>query len=57
MQEYILSSPTAWDSLMDALLHLAKDLNKEEFRVATPRVEHEIAVAHRAGELLFEHMM
>ena len=42
---------------MDALLHLAKDLNKEEFRVATSRVEHEIAVAHRAGELLFEHMM
>jgi len=31
-KDYILSSPTAWDNMMDAVLHLAKLLTKQESR-------------------------
>lgn len=52
-QEYILSSPTAADSLMDAVLYLAKDLNRDEFKSTRTRDEQELALVHRAARDAF----
>eukprot|EP00579_Thalassiosira_antarctica_P007101 CAMPEP_0201890682 /NCGR_PEP_ID=MMETSP0902-20130614/32733_1 /ASSEMBLY_ACC=CAM_ASM_000551 /TAXON_ID=420261 /ORGANISM="Thalassiosira antarctica, Strain CCMP982" /LENGTH=407 /DNA_ID=CAMNT_0048421609 /DNA_START=46 /DNA_END=1269 /DNA_ORIENTATION=- len=52
-KEYILSSSTAWDSLMDAMLYLANALNKEEFQSLNMRNEQTTALAHRAARDAF----
>jgi hypothetical protein len=44
-REYILSSPTAWESLMDAILYIATFLKK--FEHTSFRNENQIAFVHR----------
>ena len=50
-KEFILSSPTAWYSLMDAMLYLAKSMTNKEFQThnMTIHIEREIGLLHRAA--------
>lgn len=50
-KEYILSSPTAWDSLIDAILYLAKALTKKK----SPHMRNmqEVGLLHRAARDAF----
>lgn len=50
-KEYVLSSPTAWDNLMDAMLQLAKTLSEEDF--LQTRNEQEVGLSHRAARDAF----
>ncbi|KAL7545591.1 hypothetical protein ACHAWF_008943 [Thalassiosira exigua] len=50
-KEYLQSSPTAWDSLMDAMLHLARVLTKDDF--LTTRTRQETGLSHRAARDAF----
>ena len=47
--EFILSSLTAWDSLMDAVLDLAQAMRSSQFRPSSNRDEQELAWAQRAA--------
>jgi hypothetical protein len=53
MKEYIISSVSAWDSLFDASLYLAKNLLRDEFKSARSRRDNDVArrlaVAHRSA--------
>lgn len=54
MKQYILSSGTAWDSMMDAILYLAKELTKEEYQIVNNALdERRVALAHRAARDAF----
>jgi hypothetical protein len=51
MKEYISSSCTAWESLMDAILYVARSLTN--FQRVWPRNECQIALVHRSARDIF----